>query len=198
MRSVFLAAGHSDKDPGVCTRTRRPDGGTVLRREADIAVEFRNMVHFYLDRWNQEQAQAGGSEPPRTIRIGTDGVGTENLPLQVAAAQAREYDIAVEFHCNGFHLPTARGTEVLSAPKDKVLAARLSAAVSKGLGTYDRGAKPENAGQHHRLAFVRAGGMIVELFFLTNHEDLEKYDARKWLAAKAVAEELALAAAEVR
>ena len=33
----------------------------------------------------------------------------------------------------------------------------------------------------------QAGGMVVEPFFLTNSGDLAAYDARKWLAARAVA-----------
>ena len=41
-----------------------------------------------------------------------------------------------------------------------------------------------------RLGFVQAGGMIVELFFLTNTADLAAWDARKWLAATAVVDAL--------
>ena len=41
MKSVFVSAGHSDTDPGAVA---------LGRREADIAVEFRNMVAFYLQR----------------------------------------------------------------------------------------------------------------------------------------------------
>ncbi|MEO6657919.1 MAG: hypothetical protein ABIM73_06560, partial [Arenimonas sp.] len=62
--------------------------------------------------------------------------------------------------------------------------------LSNSLGIRNRGAKPENARQHHRLAFVQAGGIIVELFFITNGNDLLAYDAKKWLAARAVAEVL--------
>lgn len=174
MRSVYLAAGHSEKDPGAVA---------FGRREADIAVEFRNYVLFYIDRFNDQQRAAG--QP--AIRIGTDGVGMENMPLTVAAAQARGFDIALEFHCNASTSPSARGAEVLSSPKDSVLAAKVSAAIAKALDTRDRGAKPENAGQHHRLAFVRSGGMVVELFFLTSMTDLLAYDAKKWVAARDVA-----------
>ena len=38
---------------------------------------------------------------------------------------------------------------------------------------------------------MRAGGMVVELFFLTNRGDLKAYYDRKWLAARAVANVLA-------
>ena len=90
---------------------------------------------------------------------------------------------------------TAHGSEALAAPDDMWLAARLSRAIAQGLAIRDRGAKPEGAGQHSRLAFVRAGGLIVELFFLTNRGDLTAYYDRKWLAARAVAEVLKVAAA---
>jgi N-acetylmuramoyl-L-alanine amidase len=69
----------------------------------------------------------------------------------------------------------------------------LCKAVADALRITNRGAKPENSGQHTRLAFVRAGGIILELLFITNAGDLEAYDARKWLAASAVADVLAKA-----
>lgn len=172
MRSIFLSAGHSETDPGAVAHGRR---------EADVAVEFRNLVAFYLQR-------AG---VPHEL----DGAGTQNLPLAQAAKLARKHPIAVEFHCNAAESAAATGAECLSGPKDVGLSAKISAAIAASLGIRDRGAKPENAGQHHRLAFVQAGGIIVELFFLTNRSDLAQYDARKWLAARAVAEVLTAAAA---
>ena len=171
MRSIFVSAGHSDTDPGAVA---------WRRREADIAVEFRNMTAFYLQR-------AG-------VPHDLDGSGTANLPLREAAARAKRHPIGVEFHCNAAANRTATGAECLSAPKDAALAGRISAAIAGALGIRNRGAKPENAGQHHRLAFVQAGGIIVELFFLTNPDDLAAYDARKWLAARAVADVLIEAA----
>jgi N-acetylmuramoyl-L-alanine amidase len=166
MKSVFLSAGHSDVDPGAVA---------FGRREADFAVEFRNILSFYLHR-------AG---VPHEL----DGAGTQNLPLREAVVKASRHPIAVEFHCNAGP-PTATGVETLSATGDLSLGSRLCHAVADGLGIRNRGAKPENAGQHHRLAFVQAGGIIVELFFITNAHDLAAYETRKWLAAKAVADVL--------
>ena len=165
MKSVFLSAGHSDTEPGAVA---------FRRKEADIAVEFRNLVSFYLLR-------AG---VPHEL----DGTETTNLPLREAVVKAKKHPIGLEFHCNASTSAKATGTECLSAPDDTALSAAISKAISTALGIKDRGAKPENAGQHHRLAFVQAGGIIVELFFLTNSADLAAYDAKKWLAAKAVAD----------
>lgn len=167
MKSVFLSAGHSDSDPGACA---------FGLREADFAVEFRNMVSFYLQR-------AG-------VTHGLDGSGTQNLPLSQSVKFAKRYDIAVEFHCNASTNPDAGGSEALFAPGTLRLADSLSAAVATSLVIKDRGPKPENAGQHHRLAFVQAGGVILELFFITNQKDVDQYNRRKWVAAKAVADVL--------
>ena len=165
---MFISAGHSDKDPGAVSGNRR---------EADIAVEFRNIVSFYLKQMGR----------PHEL----DGRGTENLPLSYAAKRARNHRVSAEFHCNASDNPKATGVEVLCAPKDNARAADICAALSDAFGIKNRGVKPENAGQHHRLAFVQAGGMIEELFFISNKSDLAAYDQKKWLAGKRVAEILA-------
>jgi N-acetylmuramoyl-L-alanine amidase len=162
-----LSAGHSNTDPGAVA---------FGRREADIAVEFRNIVAFYLMRDG--------------IPVELDGHGTTNLPLREAVKIAKRHPVAVEFHCNASASRSATGVESLQSDDDAPLGQRLCNAVADGLGIRNRGAKPENAGQHHRLAFVQAGGIIVELFFITNPADLAAYDARKWLAARNVAEVL--------
>ena len=166
-KTILLSAGHSNTDPGAVAQGRR---------EADIAVEFRNMVSFYLMREGVPHV--------------TDGKGTDNYPLKEAAKMAALHDFAVEFHCNAAASHKAGGAEVLAGKDDMGLAAKLSEAIATALKIPNRGAKPENAGQHHRLAFVQAGGVIVELFFLTSPTDLKAYYDRKWLAAQAVAEVL--------
>lgn len=163
MTAIFVSAGHSNTDPGATA---------FGRKEADIAVEMRNMVAFYLKQWS--------------VPHYTDGVGAENWPLTKAAKEAKTYTLAVEFHLNAAG-PTASGVETLSAPKDYALCTKLCAVIAATLGTKNRGAKPENSGQHKRLAFVQAGGIIIELFFITSKSDLAAYDAKKWLLAKAVA-----------
>lgn len=160
---MYLSAGHSNVDPGAVA---------FGRREADIAVEFRNLVSFYLHRAD--------------IDHDLDGSGTVNVPLNQAVREARTHKLSVEFHCNAGP-PTATGVEVLCAPKDEVIAEELCEALSETLDIRNRGVKGESSGQHKRLAFIQAGGIIVELFFITNKSDLAAYDARKWLAAREVA-----------
>lgn len=179
LKSIFLSAGHSTTDPGSTTEQEvscRADGTMikVLRTEAEIATEFRNMCSFYLTR-------AG-------IAHTIDGDGpNDNWPLQRAARAASNHALSLEFHTNAFHLPSATGVETLSQPKDFAFGAKLCETIASILDIRNRGAKSEDSGQHNRLAFVRSGGIIVELFFITNPFDLAAYDAKKWLVARAVA-----------
>lgn len=181
MRSVFLSAGHSTTDPGAVGTTFDARGRQVPIKEADIAVEVRNIVAFYLSQMK--------------VRHTVDGTGTVNLPLDAAVRLAKKSQIAVEFHCNAATTRTAAGVETLSNDRDKALGAQLCTAVAGVMGTKNRGAKGESEGHHHRLAFVQAGGIILELFFISNPAEVATYQAKKWLLGKAIAEVLAQAAA---
>jgi len=164
MSTIVITAGHSNVDPGATN-------GVIT--EAHIVTDFRNIVAYYL-----RQAAAD---------IRTDGEGHDNLSLNMAIKLIKPKSIAVEFHCNAFTNPAATGVETLSQDKDKALGAKLCEAVANVLGIVNRGAKSEGSGQHSRLGYVRAGGIILELFFLSNPDDLRRYLDKKWLVARAVA-----------
>ena len=172
MSVITVTAGHSNKNPGAVNG---------LFREADIAQEMRNMVALYLRQ--------------KDIAVKTDGEGKGNLPLPAAIKLISGSKAAVEFHCNAFPKPTAGGCEALSQPKDRALSQRLCKAVSDVMGIPTRGTdggwKNEGSGQHSRLGYVRNGGIILELFFISNPAELAVWQDKKWLVAKAVAEVLA-------
>lgn len=172
MSVITVTAGHSNKDPGAVNG---------LFREADIAQEMRNMVALYLRQ--------------KDIAVKTDGEGKGNLPLPAAIKLISGSKAAVEFHCNAFPKPTAGGCEALSQPKDRALSQRLCKAVSDVMSIPTRGTdggwKNEGSGQHSRLGYVRNGGIILELFFISNPTELAVWQDKKWLVAKAVAEVLA-------
>jgi N-acetylmuramoyl-L-alanine amidase len=163
-RRIVIAAGHSNTDPGAV------NGKTT---EAVIVTEFRNLVAHYL--------RAAG------LLYVTDGTGTKNEPRNVARGLIKPGDLAVEFHCNAAASKAATGVETLSRPPMQPLGADLCRAVADVLRIRNRGAKPENAGHHSTLGFVAAGGLILEIFFLSNDAELAAYQAKKWLVAKAVA-----------
>lgn len=161
---MFISAGHSERDPGAVAG---------VRKEADIAEETRNIVSKYLS----------DHKFPHEV----DGKGAANPELRDAVKRMRLHKVGLEFHCNAAASPTATGVEVLCAPKDNILAGRLCKGIADVLGIRNRGVKAENSGQHHRLAFIQAGGMIVELFFISNPSDLKAYDEKKWLMGKEIA-----------
>lgn len=171
MKTITITAGHSNTDPGACNGSAR---------EADIAQDMRNMVALYLER-------AG-------VPIRTDGTGKGNAPLSQAVKLIKGSAVAVEFHCNAAASKAAKGVEALSQGKDKAISQRLCKAVSDVLGSplrgENKGWKPENSGQHSRLAYVSNGGIILELFFISNDVELQTWYDKKWLVAKAVADVL--------
>ena len=168
-KTLFISAGHSAADPGAVG-----NGYT----EADIVLEFRDML-----------AEALGARGVAFSRDGDDG---HNLPLSKAWRLAAAHDLALEFHCNAFHAPTATGVETLSWPGNMELGLRVCKAISKTLGIANRRAKGEASGQHSRLAFVsRGGGIIVELFFISNPGDLAAYQRWKRQLAELLADLLA-------
>lgn len=171
IRTLMISAGHSDTQPGVVANGYR---------EADIVLEFRQLV-------SAELCELG-------IKHLLDGEPHENLPLRQAVEIARRCDIAVEFHTDSA-APTASGSWTLSHAPNKPLGAQLAARAADTMGIQNRGARPENAGQHHRLAFVSDGGGIIhELFFLTNPNDLAAYKRHKQVLAGEIAAVLASAA----
>lgn len=112
-------------------------------------------------------------------RDGTDGI---NDPLTKALELIPGTDIAVEFHFNAAASPKATGIEVLSMPNRKADSQRIAAAIQAALGLQlrgEKGWKPDTSGQHHRLAFCRRGGLIVEVCFLTNPDDVRIYNAKR-------------------
>lgn len=168
-KTLFISAGHSATDPGAAG-----NGYT----EADIVLEFRDCL--------AEALRARG------IEFGRDGQAGENLPLSKAWRMAAEHDIAIEFHTNAFSRPTATGVETLSQPHNMELGLLICKAISETLGIINRGAKGEGSGQHSRLAFVSSGsGIIVELFFISNPDDLDKYQRWKLQLAEVLANLLA-------
>ncbi|WOE29757.1 N-acetylmuramoyl-L-alanine amidase [Acinetobacter towneri] len=167
---VAITAGHSNTDPGAVNGNAK---------EADLVVNFRNAVAFYL-------REAG-------LQVKTDGTGTKNDPLSAAVKLIKGSSVAVEFHMNAAASKQANGIETIALPKDKELAQDLSKAVADALGSRLRGGNgwiDQSQSARGRLAFVSNGGLIVELGFISNPIELKKFNDKYWIAAKAVAKVL--------
>lgn len=155
VKRVCVTAGHGGADCGAI------NGHWV---EAALAVVLRNRVAEVL--------------ASRGVSVVTDGTGNQNLPLVEAIKLAKSVNgPKVEFHFNA-GAPSANGVEALSLPSQKLLALDLAAAVAVTTGQVlrgEKGWKPENAGQHSRLGFCEAGGVILEVAFITHQASMEKY-----------------------
>lgn len=171
MSTFLITAGHSNTDPGAVA-----NGYT----EADIVTEMRNIVAYKLRQLKHT--------------VVTDGNMSDNKSLTTAISlfnNNQKYKI--EFHCNASSSPSANGTECISLPKDKATAQSISKAISSVLNTKLRGEGgwiDQSKSQHQRLAYVSNGGIIVELFFLTNKTELDLYQAKKRLVAEAIVQVL--------
>ena len=165
MGTYVVTAGHSNSDPGAVANGRK---------EAEIACDMRNMIASKL-------RELGHS-------VITDGAGAVNQPLKVAISLAKQ-GRAIEIHCNAASNPAATGVECISLPKHKELCQRLSnaiAATTKDNVRGDNGWIDQSKSARGKLGFVEAGGVIVELFFLSNKGDLERYEQVKWMVASAI------------
>jgi N-acetylmuramoyl-L-alanine amidase len=176
MKVILISAGHTNQkgqDQGVVS------GGFT---EGVEAVKLRDRVATIL-------RSAGRS----VLEDGADGISD---PLVKAIALARKVDLAVEIHFNAGPA-AATGIEILAKDKDKPTAEALGKAVHDATGLVLRGEsgfKSESSGQHHRLGFVEAGGLILEVCFLTNPSDMSTYVAKFEDIAQAIANVLAYVA----
>ena len=164
--NFVITAGHSSADPGAVSGSRK---------EADIARDMRNMVALKLRQ--------------RGYTVTTDGDGDVNKPLRDAIALIKPNVVAIEFHCNASTNSKATGVESISLPKHKALSQHISRSVSEVMGLPlrgDAGWIDQSQSARGRLGFVNAGGIIVELFFISNPENLQAWDSKKWLVATAV------------
>lgn len=169
---LTVTAGHGAGDPGAVAKT----GET----EAALMTELRDKVADLL--------RADGHQ------VKTDGAPWQNLPLVHAITLVPGADIAIELHTNAVENPAAKGVEVISMPSQKPEAWRIAQAISRVMEIPLRGEAgwiDQTKSARGRLGFVRAGGMVVEVFFLSNPEELAKYLDRKTLVARVIADAMA-------
>lgn len=167
---LVITAGHSNVDPGAV------NGKDT---EAQLVTGFRNAVAFYLRNYG--------------YTVKTDGVGDVNQPLADAIKLIKGSAVAIEFHMNAAASKSAKGVETISLPKDKALAKKLSAGVAKLMGSPLRGEDgwiDQSKSARGKLGYINAGGLIVELEFISNDAKLKLFKDTYWKVAKQVAQDI--------
>ena len=164
-----VTAGHGAGDPGAVAKSGETEAALMTELRDDVAARLRSMGH----------------------QVKTDGARWENWSLVRALKLIPQADVAIELHTNAFTIPTAGGVEVISLPQHREMARTLARRIAHTLEVPVRGAGgwiDQSASARGRLAFVNAGGLIVETFFISNPIELQRYLDRKLLVASAIAE----------
>lgn len=162
-----ITAGHGEGDPGAVAYNVH---------EADLMMALRDIVAMKLRAYGHE--------------VFTDGPPKKNKALAYALTLFGKAPIQVELHCNASVNNAANGVETISLPKDKKLAQNLSRGVARVLNARVRGEGgwiDQSQAARGKLAFVNNGGLILEVFFLTNLAELNYYRDRSWLVAEEIA-----------
>lgn len=166
-----VCAGHDPKKPGAFHHGVK---------EHELMVRLRDIVASKLRA--------------RGHNVRTDGERGINLPLLTAMGLVRGSDVAIELHTNAHDSPLAGGVESISLPAQKPWAQAISKGISDVLGIKLRGTDgwiDQSKSARGKLGFVNSGGIIVEVFFLSNKMELERYEAKYYLVADAIARALA-------
>lgn len=170
MKTIGVTAGHSNTDPGAVAN------GT---KESDVVTQLRDIVALKLRE--------------KGYTVLTDGGKGDNKPLNEAIRIVSKVDLAIELHLNASANPKATGVEAIALPHLKQLSQRLSKSVAGVLGLKvrgDGGYIDQSQSARGRLGFVSAGGLILEVGFISNPNDLRAIKEKLWLVASVIVEEL--------
>jgi len=169
---IFLSAGHHAKHPGT------KDPGAINKdgvQEGILTIEFRDLVSRQLTLLGVPH------------KLDSDA---ETLSQYVNRIQTGDGSVVCEYHFNAGP-PTATGTETLvevdADRLDLACAKELSATTASILGIRNRGVLSEAQTRHKKLALMSEKGIVVlhEIGFITNDDDLKRYNAKKNELARA-------------
>ena len=175
-KTILVSAGHSTVKP--------KDSGATGNgfTEANETLKMRDAVAKILRG--------------KKLTVLTDGEDGESESLKKAIALVKKADVAVEIHFNSNKNSGANGIEVLAKKNHKALAQKLAGAVERATKLKlrgDKGYAADDSGQHKRLGFCNAGGLSLEVCFITNLDDMKAYQANSSKIATNLADILAAA-----
>lgn len=175
MRKIYLTAGHRGGSTGANYNNIKEAEETIWLRDEIARLLRRKGVSVELDNDN-----ASLSEVVAQVNVG-----------------CKPTDICVDLHFNAVGNPTANGTEVYKpfnfSNTEIELAEDLLYSTCMVLGTKNRGVKREGESTHSRLAMlsdVMCNSVLLEVCFISNREDANKYKEKRDELAIILAEQL--------
>lgn len=161
--TIILSAGHSPESPGA---------SALGRREHELTREYAGALRDVL---------MDMGVPVMLINQG--------LPLRerITLMEARKgpNDLAIEIHFNAAN-GHAHGTEVFYPMGDTTclkVSRDILLETSRVLGLRNRGAKLQNRSARGTLGWVKGGGILIEVCFMDNPEDMSRVNPEAWAQA---------------
>lgn len=153
MAKYSLHGGHNSIVQGANHGNRKEH---IMDRQVKDAVasKLRALGHTVYD----DTDETGSSQP-------------QNLSHIVRNCNSHDVDLVISFHLNAYN-GTANGVEVCYYDQ-QALAAKVSTQLSKDIGWSNRGAKERK--ELYVLANTKAPAILIELGFIDNEADMEKW-----------------------
>ena len=175
MRKIYLTAGHRGGTTGANYNGIKEAEETIWLRDEIASLLRKKGIDVELDNDSASLSQV---------------IATIN-------ASCKPTDICVDLHFNAVANPTANGTEVLRPfnhnDTEIEVAEDLLYATCMTLNTKNRGVKREGEGTHQRLAMlsdVKCNSVLLEVCFISNREDANKYKEKREELVIMLAEQL--------
>lgn len=174
---LYLTAGHHFKDPGAVANGYQ---------ENNLNIELRDLITKEL------------KEKYPDVKFWTDkDTSTLSQVILEIKPQVTSKDYWVEIHFDSSERKAATGTTALvannSREKSRSLASALASLTSETLGITNRGVKSESESNRGKLAMLHtsASSVLLEIAFISNSSDLQKYQKEKKCLAEVIANKIA-------
>ena len=176
IRKIFLTAGHRGGTSGANYNGINEAEETIWLRNKIVSILRKKEIDVSID----------------------DDTANLSTVIETINSSCSVVDICVDLHFNAFSDNSVNGTEVLKPNNYSIteleVAEDLLYATCMILGTQNRGIKKEGTGQYKRLAMlsdVKCNSVLLEICFISNKEDVKKYQEHKEELAIMLAEQLA-------
>lgn len=173
-RNIYISAGHNSSNPSKDRGAISPYGV-----EGILMEEFRNLLNKELIKLNI----CPTLDKSDTILRDT---------IKYFLGKTKSSDIVIDLHLNSSVNDLAHGTETIipynASQIEKNLAKEINNKIVQILGTRDRGIKTDKQlGRTLGFFTIPGENILIEFVFLSNKNDMDKYQKNKEELAKELA-----------